>query len=166
MSKRRIPATFKKMVSELQHRARGIAMNEPEESKKVKDRVNIDESVIEIYRELKSDANTIPEQSPFSTFKDVFMLAVCLGYRARRRQKLPTGGNKHDIRVTVFSDNDLALLKGIAIASTGDVEVLGRPGEILTIAEEYAQVGIYNVKASLLDERGHPLWNLVELVTS
>lgn len=130
------------------------------------DRVLIDESVIDIYRELRADANTQPEQAPFSTYKDVFMLAACLGFRARRRQELPTGSNKHDIRRTVFTDNDFAILKAIAIAETGEVEVLGRLNEILVIAEEYAHGGIYDVKAYLLDERGRPLWNLVDLVTN
>jgi len=162
MTESTIRGKLKKMVSQLNPISTEKAISEEEATKK--DRVYIDESVINNYRDLKADANTIPEQSPFSTYKDVFMLAVCLGYRTGRRQKLPSGGNKHDIRVTVFSDNDLALLKGIAIAATGDVDVLANPGQILTIAEEYAQVGIYEVKAALLDERGQPLWNLVELV--
>jgi len=36
--------------------------------------------------------------------------------------------------------------------------------DILTIAEEYAHAGIYDLKAHLLDERGQPLWNLVDLI--
>ena len=138
----------------------------PEQETIRTDRVLIDESVMDIYRELRTDANTQLEQSPFRTNKDIFMLAVCLGYQAGVRQTLPKGSKKHDIRVAIFSDNDMALLKGIAIADTGNVEALSHPGEILRIAEEYAHVGIYDIKASLLDERGRPLWNLVDLINS
>lgn len=129
-----------------------------------KERVLIDESVAEIYRELRADANSQPEQSPFATNKDIFMLAACLGYRSGRRQAL-SSGKKLDIRESVFLESDLAILKAIAIADTGDVAVLSQPGEILRIAEEYAQVGIFEVRSNLLDEAGRPLWNLLQLIS-
>jgi dnd system-associated protein 4 len=128
------------------------------------DRVLMDDSVMDIYRDLRIDGNSQPEQTPFATYKDIFMLAACLGFRSGRRHTLLAGGGKHDIRTTIFSESDMALLKAIAIAETGDVEVLSRPGEIVQIAEEYAHSGIFEVKAYLLDERGRPLWNLVALV--
>ena len=127
------------------------------------DRVLMSESVMDVYRLLKGDANSEPEQSPFETYKDIFMLAACLGFRAGRRQSLPSG-SKHDIRTSVFTEGDMAVLRAIAIANTGDVEVLNREGEVLRIAEEYAHSGIYDVKTYLLDESGQPLWNLVNLI--
>lgn len=136
-------------------------MSETESNRK--DRALIDESVIDIYQGLRADSNKQLEQSPFNTYKDVFMLAACLGFQAGRRSKLPSG-NKHDIRQSVFSESDLTLLKAIAIADTGDVQVLSQPGDILRIAEEYAHAGIYDLKAYLLEERGRPLWNLIDLL--
>ncbi len=129
-----------------------------------KERVLIDESVMDIYRALRSDATTQLEQAPFGTNKDIFMLAACLGFQSGRRSKLPTGP-KNDIRQSIFAESDLALLKAIAIAETNDVIVLSEPGEILRIAEEYAHTGIHDAKAYLLDERGRPLWNLIALAT-
>lgn len=129
------------------------------------DRIYIDRSVMDIYQQLKSEKSVPLDQAPFDTFKDVFMLAACLGYQNGRRSKLPSG-EKTDIRVSIFKENDMVLLKAIAIAETGDVEVLSRQGEILVIAEEYAHAGIQDVKTRLLDERGKSLWNLVELVNS
>ena len=126
------------------------------------DRVNIDDSVIQTYRDLTEDPNT--EQSPFRTYKDVFMFAACLGYRRGDRRQLPAG-KKHTIRREVFTEGDFTLLKAIAIAASGDVDVLLHLGDILTIAEEYAHTGIHDLKAHLLDQRGRPLWNLVELIT-
>lgn len=125
-----------------------------------KERVLIDESVMEIYRSLRADGDTQVEQAPFSTYKDIFMLAACLGFSAGRRTSLP-GKSATDIRESVFTESDLALLKAIAIAHTQDVAVLSQEGEVLRIAEEYAQTGIARVKTYLLDERGSPLRNLV-----
>lgn len=133
-----------------------------ESSSSRSDRVNIDEALISIYHEL-TEGNNI-EQAPFRTLKDVFMLAAVLGYRRGSRRPAPSS-TRHTIRKEVFSENDYNLLKAIAIATTGDVEVLMSQGEILNIAEEYAQAGIHEVKAELLDQGGRPLWNLVSLST-
>jgi dnd system-associated protein 4 len=126
------------------------------------DRVNIDEAVIGIYHQLTEGSSI--EQAPFKMLKDVFMLAVAVGYRRGTRQPAPST-TRHTIRKEVFSDNDYQLLKAIAIATTGDVEVLLSQANVLTIAEEYAQVGIHEVKAELLDQPGGALWNLVEIVS-
>jgi len=56
------------------------------------------------------------------------------------------------------------MLKALAIADSGDVDVLLSQDEILIIAEEYANVGIHELRASVLDEYGRPLWNLVSLL--
>lgn len=130
------------------------------------DRVYIDESAIEFYRQLKKEGNSEPEQSPFDTFKDLFMFAVCLGYQNGRRTKPRKGNNGGEVPTKVFSEDDQAILKAIAIADTGGVEVLDRLGEIYAIAEEYANTGIHEVKAYALDEGGRPLWNLVSLLSS
>lgn len=126
------------------------------------DRVYIDESAADIYRQLKKEINSQPEDAPFETFKDIFMLAVCQGFQNGRRIRTTKQGS--EIRLSVFSEDDLAILKAIAIAETKDVQVLTRIGEVLTIAEEYANGGIYEVRADLLDGRGRPLWNLVNLL--
>lgn len=124
------------------------------------DRINIDDAVMDIYRELTD--NESKEQAPFSTYRDLFLLAACIGLQNSRRTPLSTG-RKTTIRKEVFGDEGLAILKAIAIASTGDVTVLANLRDVLTIAEEYANGGIYAIKASLLEERGRPLWNFVSL---
>ena len=128
------------------------------------DRVYIDESASEIYRQLKSGTNTQPDEAPFETFKDIFMLAVCQGFQNRRRVRTLKAGS--EIRLSVFTEDDIAILKAIAIAETGDVQILTQFGDILGIAEEYANAGIHDVKGYLLDERGRPLWNLISLITT
>ena len=128
-----------------------------------RDRVYIDDAVMDIYKALTEDPN--PEQSPFATYKDIFLLAACLGFQHGRRKQLSSGA-RTTIRLDVFREEGLGLLKALAIADTGDVAVLQKLGDVLTIAEEYAHAGIYDLKAQLLDERGRPLWNLVDLINS
>jgi len=124
-----------------------------------RDTVVIDEAVHEIYRQL-TEGND-PVSVPFRTMKDIFMWAACLGYR--RGERRPLAGK----RVTVFRwaqfapQIDVPLLKALAIADSGDVNVLLSQDEILTIAEEYANAGIHELRVSVLDEYGQPLWNLI-----
>ncbi|MEL6850059.1 MAG: hypothetical protein AAFP92_16165 [Bacteroidota bacterium] len=112
----------------------------------------------DIYNALTQGDNV--EQAPFETNKDVFMLAACMGYRRDMRKPLPSG-KKADIRLEVFSENDKDILKGIVLASGGDVELLENFG-YLDIIEEYAYAGIYEVKVRLMDTAGLALWNFVE----
>ena len=87
------------------------------------DRVNIGGSAVPIYKELTENQSV--EDSPFRTMKDVFMWAACLGYRNGNRREMPPG-EKTSIRREVFTENDFVILKAIAIAATGRVEVLAR----------------------------------------
>jgi dnd system-associated protein 4 len=127
------------------------------------DRVYIDESAIEFCRQLRKESNSEPEQAPFDTLKDMFMLAACLGFQNGRRTR-PRKGEGGEVMIKVFTEDDWAILKAIAIADAGEIEVLGRLSEILGIAEEYANSGIHDLKAYLVDAGGRPLWNLVNLL--
>jgi dnd system-associated protein 4 len=128
-----------------------------------RDRIHIEDATMELYKALTDSSNK--EQSPFETYKDVFLLAACLGYKNGRRRKL-SPGSKTTIRLDVFREEGVGLMKAIAIAETKDVIVLQQLNDVLTIVEEYANSGIYDLKAQLLDERGRPLWNLVDLLHS
>lgn len=128
-----------------------------------RDTVVIDEAVHDIYRQL-TDGNDIIS-APFRTMKDVFMWAAVLGYRTGERR--PMTGKK----VTIFrwaqfsSQTDVSLLKALAIANSGDVDVLISQDEILTVAEEYANAGIHELRMNVLDEYGQPLWNLIDTLS-
>jgi dnd system-associated protein 4 len=125
-----------------------------------RDTVAIDEVVHEIYRQL-TEGND-PVSVPFRTMKDVFMWVACLGYRHGERRPL-TGKRVTIFRWAQFAPQiDIPLLKALAIADSGDVNVLLSQDEILTAAEEYANAGIHELRASVWDMYGQPLWNLVE----
>ncbi|HNP87516.1 MAG TPA: hypothetical protein PKK78_15310 [Kouleothrix sp.] len=125
-------------------------------------RVSIDASLHELYKQLSEGNN--PENAPFRTMKDVFMLATCLGYR--RGLPKPIVGKKQQIfHFTQFSEQaDMPILKAIAIAKTGDIQVLADEDLIVQIAEEYANAGIQELKAQVVDQVGQPLWSLVDLI--
>ncbi len=129
-----------------------------------RDTVAIDEAVHEIYKELTEGDDAV--NAPFRTMKDVFMWATCLGYE--RGKKRPLTGK----RLTVFRwaqfmpQIDVPVLKALAIAHHGDVDALSSQDKILTIAEEYANAGIYELRAAVLDKYGQPLWNLVNIVST
>lgn len=124
--------------------------------------VAIDIATHDIYKQLTEGSNML--DAPFKTMKDVFMWALCLGVRFGNRQPLTSK------KTTVFrwaqfdSQIDIPLLKAIAIVSSNDANILLRRGDILTIAEEYANAGIYELRESMLNQQGRPLWNLVALL--
>ena len=127
-----------------------------------RDTVSIDDSVHNIYKRL-TEGND-PVDVPFQTMKDVFMWAACLGYQ--RDERKPISGK----RTTIFrwaqfsSQTDIPLIKAMAIADSGDVEVLMRQEDVLTTVEEYANAGISALESRLSNENDQNLWNLVELL--
>lgn len=128
-----------------------------------RDTVVIDENAHEIYKQLTEGNNVLGV--PFRTMKDVFMWAVCLGIE--RGKKRPLTAKK----VTIFrwaqfdTQTDVPLLKAIAIADSSDVNVLLARNDILAVIEEYANMGIYELRDSLIGDYGQPLWNLVNLLS-
>jgi dnd system-associated protein 4 len=130
-------------------------------------RVYVPEEVGDIYNILTAESRretSDPAQVPFFKYKDVFLAAAGLGFELQRRKPLPKGDKKREIRLDTFHENEIDVLKAIAIAETGDVDVLLNIGEVLTIAEEYAYVGVHELNIRLLATRGEPLWNLISLI--
>ena len=78
--------------------------------------------------------------SPLPTLKDAFVFAACVGWGRERR--VPLAKRQHVGFWRTFDSRDSALLYAIAIAETGDPAVLGDQGEVIWIAEEYANGGI------------------------
>ncbi len=128
-----------------------------------RDTVVIDEAVHEAYKQLTEGSD--PVGVPFRSMKDVFLWAACLGYRLGERRPLLTGKRVTIFRWAQFTPQiDIPLLKAVAIVDSGDVNVLLSQDEILAIVEEYANAGIHELRARVLDEYGQPLWNLVVLL--
>ena len=128
-----------------------------------RDTVAIDEAVHEIYKQLTEGNDAV--SVPFRTMKDVFLWAASLGFQQGKR--LPLMGKRLTIfRWAQFTPQiDIPMLKAIVIADSGNVNVLLSQDEILNIVEEYANAGIYELRANVLNGYGQPLWNLVSILS-
>ena len=132
----------------------------PDEGKN-RDGIFIDEAVHHIYKEL-TDGND-PEASPFKTMKDVFMWSASLGYKIGERR--PLTSRTMVFRWAQLSEQiDVPLVKAIAIADKEELGVLSSQGDVLDIVEEYANAGVHELRSSVLDEYGQPLWNLSAMI--
>jgi len=136
-----------------------------EQEAKGSDRVAIDKDVHQLYRDLSERSSQNPETAPFLLMKDVFMWAVALGVKEGKHLPL-SGAREYIFRWDQFShDMDIPALKAIALAETGEVEVLLQEDQILRIAEEYANAGIHEIKREIVDQPGEALWNLTTLAS-
>jgi dnd system-associated protein 4 len=128
-----------------------------------RDTIVIEVKAHNIYKSLTEGKNI--HNVPFRTIKDIFMWAVCLGVQQGKRRPLTSK------KTTIFrwpqldSQIDIPLLKAIAIVESGDINILLNRTDILNIAEEYANGGIYELRDNLLTESGQPLWNLVDILS-
>lgn len=117
----------------------------------------------ELYKDLTSQAEKRTEYEPFILLKDAFMWAVALGIKSGKRR--PLQDREQLFRwYTLSKDQDIPLLQALAIAETGDIEVLKNGSMIIDIAEEYANEGIRIIKQEIVEQRGAPLWNLVDML--
>jgi len=111
------------------------------EQKKV-DRIYVDKKDISSYDILRQ------KPSPFANGqnKDIFLAALVVGYH--EGVKLPLKSKEGYFRTEYLKSEEKALIKSIAVATTGDLNVLLDEQRIYGIAEEYATGGI-----SLLRDR-------------
>lgn len=102
-----------------------------------RDRFFVQKDKHPVFQRLSQD-----EAAPFKHMKDVWVLAAAMGFRASRRRRM-VGGTQHvGFWHYLSSQEDVPLLQAIAVAETGDVSVLANRGEMIRIAEEYANGGI------------------------
>ena len=127
------------------------------------DRVSVEQEFHELYNKLVERASKNPESQPFTLLKHAFMWSVALGVRSGRRLPLSSPKSALIFWHTLSENQDVPVLEAIAIAETGDVEVLLQGSQVLLIAEEYANAGIREIKRELVDKPGLPLWNLVDV---
>ena len=106
-----------------------------------------------------------------SKYRDLFLLAACIGYKERKRTKMTGNVNdRGELHWDIFErDNtDLAAINAIALSETSDINVILDTEEMLDrkieIIEEYANGGIQIIKEKVLDMPGDPLDNLINYI--
>lgn len=137
-----------------------------QQPRKARDRIRIDKIHHPTYIALTKprENENRQELSPFESMKNIFMLASFIGYNEKKRVSL--GKDKEMIFAWAqFSpEEDVPLLRALALAETEDVEVLTNQDQILTIAEEYANGGITEIQKQVEDMPGDRITNLVDLL--
>ena len=127
-----------------------------------RDFINIDVSYHQLYEDLRK-AREGENHPPFTGMKNLFMLAAFIGFLQEKWVTL--GTNRRNIFArTVFKEDDLALLRALALAKTGNIEVLTNEKEIQRIAEGYANGGITLIKEQIEEAPGNRTENLVNLL--
>lgn len=142
-------------------------MEKSSESTK-RDRIRVEKDQIERYRELAGIGSpsgknaTGADLIPFTKLSDVFMFAVCIGFRMKKRTKLDS--REDLIYVNYLSEHtDIPTLQSIAVSETGGIEVLGNMNHLCTIAEEYANTGFEEL-CRVVNGPGKSLVNLLGTV--
>lgn len=72
--------------------------------------------------------------------KDVFMMALVVGYYHKARVELTN--REGFVRVEYLKDKDRSIMKAVAVAETGSLDVLVDKKQVHIIAEEYAAGGM------------------------
>lgn len=116
-----------------------------------KNSVNRSKEYEELYRILGAQ----PETRLFETMKDVFLVALALGFRDDYRK--PLKANAQDgIRLDYFTDEQKSMMDLIAFAAKGDINILIEQDEI--IAEKYQLIEEYaNGGMQILNEQLRPI---------
>ena len=137
-----------------------------QQPRRQRDRIRIDKIHHPTYIALtKLRENENPQELlPFESMKNIFMLSIFIGYNEEKR--IPLGKDKEMIFAWAqFSpEEDVPLLRALALAETEDVEILTDQDRILTIAEEYANGGIIEIQKQVEDMPGDRVTNLVHLL--
>lgn len=127
--------------------------------------VYVDRRVHPIYEELVSRSGKKAEDYPFSTMKDLFLMAACVG--AQQGKFVELGSSRDIFSGELFNGKtEVPVLAALAYLRTKDIEVLSDPKKVIEIAQGWANGGIHVVREELLERPGRPLLNLVEVLLS
>ena len=96
--------------------------------------------------------------------KDVFILSMAFGFRLGKKKPLEKRQEVADI--TVFSEQQITLIKAVAVTSEKNLEVLLDKKRIFTIAEEYANGGILLLHEMIFETKDDPTRVLDKKITS
>jgi len=113
------------------------------EEKKI-DRFYVDKRDVEKFNRLKE------RDSPFagSQNKDVFLAAMVVGFH--EKSKIDLKNKEGYVREEYLTPRELAVIKAIAVADEGNLEILLDKQKVFSIAEQYATGGIEILKTKAL----------------
>lgn len=80
--------------------------------------------------------------------KHIFMMAMVLGFYKKSKAEL--GKKEEFVRIEYLNDNEISLIKAIAINEENDLNILLDEERMYSIAEKYASGGIKYLKEMVL----------------
>ena len=126
-------------------------------------RIYIDQDKHEHYEKLVRKGGDNVDYYPFQTFKDVFMLAACLG--AKYEASEPIAASRDIFNSDVFDEKvDVPIMMALAYQKENNLAALSNERRVLDIVQEYANGGIAYLVEEIVSKPGKPLNNLVELI--
>ena len=118
-------------------------------------------------RYCQRSADSVIDQSPFPRMVDLWFLSVCV---ASRLGLEPADVTKYEPRKiidgSIFGSDPWRVhtLMLIAIAKSGDVQIVSEPRKMMTLANGLAVAGLPKVIEMLKDGYAEPIWNLSDAV--
>lgn len=119
----------------------------------------------EFGRYCQTSGRSLIDQSPFPRMVDMWFAAVCV---AARRGLSPAEGGRYEtykiIEGSIFGNEPwrVRALMLLAVAHTGDVNVVAEPRRMMNLANGFAVVGLRPLVDMLRDGDAEPIWNLSE----
>ena len=126
-------------------------------------RVHISKEYRTIYEQLAKRGNDDPENFPFPTMKDVFMMAATIGVKKNKFKKLVQPDSIFPCSV-LDQKNDIPVLAAMAFAHTSTFEVLFDDSQMIKIAEGYANGGILEMQRELIGRSGKNIDNVLNFI--
>ena len=101
-------------------------------------------------------------EAPFPRMVDMWFLALCVGAKEGKREDLSMVKMHKFMDGTVLSSDPWRIdaLMLLAIALTDDTAVVAEPGQIISLANEYAAGGLPDVIDMLKDGDADAIYNL------
>ncbi len=124
-------------------------------------RIHIDKIHHPVYKVLTESEEV---KQPFDSMKNVFLLATFLGYHQNKRLPLKDKVDIFSWDVLTRDEENVSLLRALALVVTEDIEVLTDQGRILDIAEEFANAGIIEINEKIAEMQENKVMHMVSLV--
>lgn len=134
-------------------------------------KVRIDKEFLEIYDELGTGKQSRKfNLSPLPIRKDVFMLAMTMGFLKGQEEEIPSGQSHDLFETTTFTKEDIACIIALYLAHNQmDIEnyIEDDDREILDQAEKWAQAGLKWVRIKILmDSDQSNIYSLCDWIIS
>lgn len=116
----------------------------------------------------QSEGKKNKDNIPFDRYVDIWWLAMCIGIQEGRRTKLEANKWHQFVRAgEVLPSNPWRIfqLQLLAVGVTGSTDILSKPGELISMANEFAATGLPILLNEALGTQV-PIWAMTDFVSN